>query len=327
MEAIELHAAETADVISIRASYDELAGRYAMPAVENLPLRRWNLFSTRWALPWSLGWDLISQAEVPVPSALVGMSRRSALVTNVGAFHVTSNGLGAGNSTIEAITSALYEVIERDALACAYAAAAGGKTSISILSRSHLDSYPLVANVLNKCDRAEVQITVYDCTTDTRVPTYNALAHDNTDHGVGVVKGSGSHLDPEIAVLRAITEALQARLNFIAGSRDDVFRSAFSRSRADWNKAVQAITRERRESPKAKLSDSRANPSFEQDTHTLLERIQNIGLHQVVVFDITPESFPISVVRVIVPGLEGYQHHGFQPGPRAKAAAGRMSSP
>jgi ribosomal protein S12 methylthiotransferase accessory factor len=171
------------------------------------------------------------------------------------------------------------------------------------------------------CDRAGVEMTVYDCTVDTVVPTYNALAHDTIDHGVAVVKGSGAHLDPEIAILRAITEALQARLNFIAGSRDDVFRSAFSRSRADWGKAVAAIALERQQSPHAARRDSGAHATFEEDAHALLARVRSTGLEQAIIFDITPESFPIHVVRVVVPGLEGYQHHGFQPGLRAIAAS------
>jgi ribosomal protein S12 methylthiotransferase accessory factor len=37
-----------------------------------------------------------------------------------------------------------------------------------------------------------------------------------------MVGGSGAHLDPAIALSRAITEAVQSRLTFIVGSRDDI---------------------------------------------------------------------------------------------------------
>ena len=37
-----------------------------------------------------------------------------------------------------------------------------------------------------------------------------------------VWRGSGSHLSPEVAVSRALTEAAQSRLTFISGARDDL---------------------------------------------------------------------------------------------------------
>ena len=94
MEAFELHAAETADLPSIRFSYSELSNRYIMPEISDLALSRWSLFNPDWPFHWFLGWDLITQLEVPVPLALVGMSRNQAIIGSVGSFHVTSNGLG-----------------------------------------------------------------------------------------------------------------------------------------------------------------------------------------------------------------------------------------
>jgi ribosomal protein S12 methylthiotransferase accessory factor len=144
-----------------------------------------------------------------------------------------------------------------------------------------------------------------------------ALVYDNVDRGVGVTKGSGSHLDPEIAILRAITEALQARLNFIAGSRDDIFRSAFVRFRADWRRAVDALKDSHIECQQAVRFESTASDTFEDDIHELLKCIQSVGLCHAVVVDLTPQDFPVHVVRVLVPGLEGYMHTGYQPGRRA----------
>lgn len=323
MEAFELYAAETAELPAIRASYRDLAASHDAPAVANLPLSENNLFSLDWPFHWCFGWDLITQAEVPVPYATVGMSRSEAHALNLGAFQASSNGLGAGNSFLEAIASALYETIERDAMACRHHAAVYNGQALPLFREAELRSRPLVAQVLDKCDRADVRVVVYDSTNDIGVPTFVAIAYDRTDHGVGLMRGSGTHLDPEIAVLRAITEALQARLNFIAGSRDDIFRSAFARARSNWRPMMNKLERAFQEdTPAGRLGPSCANETFEQDVTTLLNHIRAIGLPHVVVFDLTPEDFPIHVVRVIVPGLEGYMHHGYRPGPRARAAAG-----
>lgn len=324
MEAFELHAAETVELPSIRASYRELAAGHDAPALADLPLSRDSLFTTNWPFNWCFGWDLISQAEVPVPYATVGMSRTQANLANLGAFQVSSNGLGAGNSFLEAVAAALYEVIERDAVACQHFAALHNGHSFPFFADAELRAQPLVASVLERCDRADVRVVVYDSTADTEVPTYLAIAYDRTDHGVGLMKGSGAHLDPEVAALRAITEALQARLNFIAGSRDDIFRSAFSRARADWRTMMERMERAfDAEAPKARFGESRAAATFEDDVHHLMANVRKAGLRHVVVFDLTPRDFPVHVVRVVVPGMEGYMHHVFRPGPRACAAAGR----
>ena len=324
MEAFELHAAETSDLQSIRATYPELSSNYTAPALANLPLSRDSLFTTDWPYNWCLGWDLITQAEVAVPYATVGMSRTQANVTNLGAFQVSSNGLGAGNSLLEAMASGLYEVIERDAVACQHYAALHNGHILPLLTYDELKSRPLVATVLEKCERADVRVVVYDSSGDAQVPTYVAIAYDRTDHGVGLMKGSGSHLDPEVAVLRAINEALQARLNFIAGSRDDIFRSAFTRARTNWRSMMERLEGAfDADSPQGSLGESRAAATFEEDINHLLSNIRKAGLEHVVVFDLTPEDFPVHVVRMIVPGMEGYMHHGYRPGPRACAAAGK----
>jgi ribosomal protein S12 methylthiotransferase accessory factor len=163
-----------------------------------------------------------------------------------------------------------------------------------------------------------VAATILDCTVDTNVPTYSAYVHNRIDEGLAVCKGSGSHLDAEIAILRAITEALQGRLNFIAGARDDIFRSAYRRiKRSDTVRYLEALDREAQETAFSGIRPSRATQSFEGDVYVLLQRLIAANLEHVIVVDLTPDDFPIHVVRVVVSGLEGYMHFGYRPGRRA----------
>jgi ribosomal protein S12 methylthiotransferase accessory factor len=318
MEAIELHAAETVRVPVVRGSWREMSASYSIPDFDDLPRRRGGLFGLEWPFHWTLGWDLMNQSECAVPVANVEMSRSRALAASLGAFAVSSNGLGAGNSFLEAVASALYEVIERDAIACFRASMFAGHLPHMFAEETLLAAYPLVAVIIEKCRRAEVKILVWDATVDTNVPTYMAYAYGHVDEGVGVMLGYGTNLDPEIAIIRAITEALQGRLNYIAGSRDDIFRSAFSRTVSAWASTVDALDRAQLESPEAAMRPSRAGSAFEDDINELLECLQASGLRRVVVVNITPEGFPIHVVRVVAPGLEGYMHHGYLPGKRAQ---------
>jgi YcaO-like protein with predicted kinase domain len=318
MEAIELHAAENVALPSIRGSYNEIASQYLVPSVEDFPFSLNGIFSVDWPLDWYLGWDVLLQSEIALPLVMVGMGHTRSLISSLGAFVVSSNGLGAGNTFLEAVNAGLYEVIERDSVACHCSARLRGNRT-PVLPDSILRSYPLVAQLLDLCATADVRILVLDCTADTGVPTFEAYVYNRTSAGPGVLKGYGTHLDTEVAVVRAITEALQGRLNFIAGARDDVFRAAFWRVRGGASRSLTAaLERLRTNSPEATRRPSRAADCFESDIHHLLTCLRTAGLTHVIVFDITPAGCPISVVRIVVPGLETYRHDQYRPGRRAK---------
>jgi ribosomal protein S12 methylthiotransferase accessory factor len=64
---------------------------------------------------------------------------------------------------------------------------------------------------------------------------------------------------------------------------------------------------------------SQATATFEGDVAVILDRLQSVGLTQAIVFDLTLPGFDIAVVRVIVPGLEGYLFAYYRAGQRARA--------
>ena len=56
---------------------------------------------------------------------------------------------------------------------------------------------------------------------------------------------------------------------------------------------------------------SEATPTFEGDIKVLLEKLRWAGLEQAIVYDLTLPGFDVNVVRVVVPGLEGYKGMNF----------------
>src|SRR6266704_2900793 len=66
---------------------------------------------------WVLGWDLLQERETWLPWVSVAMTYRPKPEPRMEmAMPMTSNGLASGNHLLEAVCSALYEVIERDAV-------------------------------------------------------------------------------------------------------------------------------------------------------------------------------------------------------------------
>jgi ribosomal protein S12 methylthiotransferase accessory factor len=138
---------------------------------------------------------------------------------------------------------------------------------------------------------------------------------------MGLYHGYGTHLDPEVAVIRAICEAAQGRLVFIAGSRDDSFRHhrRMQHQRTSSNELLLSVP------PTVDLRDyqDQSTESFEADGRVLLERVRSVGVTRVLAVNLTHPQVGVDVFRVVVPGLEGYMLEDFVPGSRAVAWARR----
>ena len=139
--------------------------------------------------------------------------------------------------------------------------------------------------------------------------------------------GSGCHPTRQIALLRALTEAAQARTTYIAGSRDDFSPDIYSASaRAMRTRACRELVA--RESPRQSFLEV---PTFEsetlsQDIAWTLDRLRAVGVDEVIAVDLSQERFQIPVARVVIPGLEGVykgEHSDYTPGARASAGLRR----
>lgn len=320
MESFEIYSAENAELPIIRSSYNDLAQNAKMIPLDILPLRKNSLFQASWPERWTPGWDLLAQEEAMAPlfSVIMNFQILRSDPQEISSFTVSSNGLASGNHFLEAASSAIYEAIERDAIACHLFASAGSSYYPPRIELSSIP-YPSVQALIAKMKKAQVRPLVYDCRTDTEVPVYMAVVYDQRDRHAGITNGYGAHLDPEVALIRALTEAVQGRAVVNAGSRDDNFSSLFQiYKKFDSKKEVDDIEN----SPGTSFScQSEATLSFEGDVALLLSKLKSAGVEQVIAFDLTPPDFPVSAVRIVIPGLEGYYSNSYVPGKRAKRYA------
>jgi ribosomal protein S12 methylthiotransferase accessory factor len=323
MEAIELYHAEETDLPTFQQSYDNLT--QARIPWDELPLTKNSLCNRWWPYRWALGWDILNQEEVALPWWLVHMGPHPLRERDLHAFQVSSNGLASGNSLLEAINAALFEVIERDAVTSHRLVWDRLKVHPPVVNTATIQ-HPLVLELMDRLQHAEVGMLLFDCTVDTAVPVYMAYLYDQRVERIGVYRGYGAHLDPEVAMIRAITEAVQGRAIYIAGSRDDMFRHNYLQlKRPDQSVLVPAM-RSLRATVDASQRRSEATSTFEGDTLLALQKLQRAGLKQCVVLDITKPEMPIRVVKVVVPGLEGYMFDFYEPGTRALAFLNRTKN-
>ena len=323
MEAIEMHHAENPTLDVVHAAYTDVAARCAIIAEDRLPFARHHRFSRSRPESWVRGWDLLNACETYVPYLSVALVRpRGPLPSADFAFSMDSNGLASGNHLLEAISSALCEVIERDAVSCHRVAGARTMYRPPVVALEALEM-PLVSALLTRFERAGLRAVVRDCTVDIGVPVFTAQLFDKLDRHVGVFGGWGAHLDAEIALVRAMTEAAQSRVVFVSGARDDIFRLDERMARhEDSTETVAKLTAPGTIAHNAHFpADSTA--SFEGDVGVLLARLKQVGVRQVIVVNLTRADFGIPVVRVIVPDLERYAGADYVAGPRAIAFTDR----
>lgn len=317
MEALEIYHAETVCLPIVTLPYEQLANHCPVIPLEQLPLTRYALFHPSQVEQWIMGWDLVSQQEVAVPLLLVTLHLSpSTLSGALMSFQMGSNGLASGNHLLEALCAGLLEVIERDAITCHRVAWALGRPA---WRRVRLDTVtdPRVQGLLSRFEEAQVQTLLFDCRVDTDVPTYMALLYDQRQRHIGLHQGYGAHLDPAVAMIRALTEAAQSRLIFIAGSRDDLLQRQYRLIPTRDDHATIGAYESIPATVSAATLPSEGTPTFEGDLHLLLTKLQRVGLSQVIALDLTKPEMGVPVVRVVVPGLEGYMLGHYTPGRRA----------
>ncbi len=312
MEAIERFVAEDTALPVEHGLVAEVADRLPHPA-EEFQLNRSFRVSQHRVYPWTPMWDIATQRSFLVPSSLVGLPT-IATRQLIHAWTPGSNGLASGNHLPEAICAGLYEVIERDATACWDAAARRGAPALRISPETLQGD--AVRTVLEQLDRAEVDPVILWRPTEIDVPVAEVFLLDRTGR-TGVYKGYGCHLDPEIAVVRALTEAVQGRTIFVAGARDDQFRPTYEASRRSQVFTPDALVGAHRTVSIDDVPD-RATPTFHGDIAVLIELLGRAGFPHVLARELDCERFEVSVARVLVPGLEGHHYEFSQPGRRAE---------
>jgi len=281
-------------------------------------------FDARRPISWIQGFDLLNREPCWIPAEIV---HTDYTVEQPDAFFVCgSNGLASGNHLVEAINAALYEVVERDALALWIAKPLLARVRC-LLDLPTVDD-PGCHGLLTKFEAARIAVRVWNITTDLRIPAFLCEIRDlvaGDPRQPRRFHGSGCHADRAIALSRALTEAAQSRLTYIAGVRDDLSPEEYAEAPgAEIGDALlDALAREI-EPVSLRDVPSFASDNLTDDLRWALGRLQAAGIGRAVAVDLTRPEFGIPVARLVIPGLEWDPHHpNYRAGPRAQAEAVR----
>lgn len=306
MEGFERYSAEKQDSDeTIIATADEIAekGNPVELRSLNLPQQYEKEDVNALQLEWSLTHDLISGKDYYVPSnAVFHPYTPESNIRSL--FKSNTNGLASGNILEEAILHGIFEVIERDAWSIF-------ELTHKNYSQINLDSIEseLINDTIDKFESEGIKIKLMDFTADVKIPTIAASADDTITRDAGLLTlGMGTHLDPEVAILRALTEVAQSRATQINGAREDTVRADFARE-AGYER-MKRINRFyfKQEETQIDLGDieNKSTTSINEDMEIVKNELVDNGISKILYTDLTRPELDVSVVRVIIPEMELY---------------------
>jgi YcaO-like protein with predicted kinase domain len=324
MESVETFHAESITRPLVLATARELDRSHPLANIELLPRAMASRFNMDEPILWIEGRDIFGGSSRWLPYEFVHTDYTLPPGPASGCFPANTNGLASGNHLLEAVSHGICEVIERDA------------TTLWLQSSERLKRQRVLRlegvedaacqELLKQFTQARVAVRVWDMTSDVGVASFYCLVMGEEDGFVYPEFGSGCHPARQVALLRALTEAAQARTTYIAGSRDDFSRSDYSETarsrRYERCRMLMDTGGEDRHFHEVPSSESE---TIREDVDWILGRLRAVGVQQVLVVDLTKPEFGIPVVRVVIPGLEGPDTGGrgdYVPGPRARAARG-----
>lgn len=319
MEAAETWHAEHVDLPLKLGSLDDMRARLPVAEVEALPRLPDSRFHPDLPMLWVEGHDLMAEAPRWLPFEPVHADGTLREAPGTGCFSASTNGLASGNHYLEAVSHGLCEVIERDAQSLWHRLPPTRQDATRLALDSVAD--PDCRALIGTIEAAGLELGVWDMTTDVGVAAFICLALDRRAEIAHVGHGAGCHPVSEVALMRAVTEAVQVRTTYIVGSREDIEPADYAAEtlagRARRARALLGAGPPARDFAEV---PSRDFDSFEAEVAWILDRLRSAGIRQAIAVDLSRPEIGVAVVRVAVPGLEGSDHHGgYSPGPRARA--------
>ena len=262
--------------------------------------------------------DIIEDKAFYVPAELV-------LIENIqnypSYFGTSSNGLCAGNNKKEAIIHGVLEVIERDIQSFQFV----NDTSSFVPTTSLSGTIPSM--LLAKIKSADLNLTIRYVNNRYNLPYFQAFVFQDYEKSPYFNNvGYGCHLIKEIALVRAICEAIQSRLVVIQGGRDDLiekFNYFRKMPEEKFNKYVSKLEKKVFNNSSivhySEIHDwSEKFNNFDTGLTLILNILTDLGIKRVLTLQLNPPDSSLYVGRVIIPSLEFFEKKLRRVGPRLK---------
>lgn len=260
-------------------------------------------FDEQQSVEWSPAWSLTQQRTRYLPTAFCYYNYPSTYDTDfcVGC----SNGNAAGNSLEEAVFQGFLELAERDSVSIWwYNRLRVPGVDLDRLGEPYLDK---LREYLASQGR---EFWVLDVTSDLQIPAFVSVSRKIGGPSEQIMFGFGAHLEPRIAILRAVTEMNQMLVPLIMYPEDKLPGFLSDADTLSWLKQATIAEQTYVLPQDGALSDStkyapRWTDDIREDILYCQKKIESSGM-EIIVLDQTRPEIGMPVVKVIVPGLRHF---------------------
>jgi len=300
MEAMERYSAEQRDedeVVYGKLS-DAMDVGFTLDPKDLILSMRYLSYVNDMEIAWVQGFEMLRGEPIWVPANSVFHPYFPNGDMLIHRYH--TNGIAAGNTMEEAILHALLELVERDAWSIAEAFNTA-KADIIVKEGS------LCHRLIKRFEDSGVKIHLKDLTSDLGIPTVGAASDDTMSKDPALLSvGVGTHLNPEIAAVRALTEVAQSRTTHKHGVKCNA-KLVKINNEMGYDK-VKEVNRmwysPAKNSVKLEEMERLDTKYVLDDIEVVLQRLVDNKFDKVIAVDLTRPETGIPVVRMIVPGLE-----------------------
>lgn len=277
------------------ANREELNAQGSAAAYRWIPHR----FDASQLIDWTPVWSLTEQKHKYVPTAFCYYGYP--LPEEQRFCKADSNGNAAGNTLEEAILQGFLELVERDSIAMWWY----NRIRRPAVDLSTFDE-PYFMDLQQFYQQQNRELWVLDVTADLGIPAFAGFSRRTVGTSERISIGFGAHLDPTIALLRALTEVSQVGLEL-----DKVPDDRLDGESKDW---MLNVTVENHPwlapDPSQGVKTAQDYPKgWSDDIYTdvmnCVKTAQTAGL-EVMVLDQTRPDIGLNVVKVIIPGMRTF---------------------
>jgi ribosomal protein S12 methylthiotransferase accessory factor len=253
-------------------------------------------------IDWTPVWSLITGEQRLLPTAMLYyFARAESGPACVGA---DSNGSAAGASLEDAIIRGFLELVERDAVALGWY---NRTRQPGVCLHSFED--PWIAGLPQMYRRLGRELWVLDATSDLGIPVMAAISRRTGETAEEIMYGFGAHLDPRIALRRALTElgqllpsAANARASRYGYGVDDPHLVSWWTSATVGN---QPYLLPQPGEPPRSAADYGYTPGGYPSLDGICAVARRAGL-DILVLDQTRPDIRMPVVKVLAPGMRHF---------------------
>jgi ribosomal protein S12 methylthiotransferase accessory factor len=260
-------------------------------------------FDVEAEIDWTPLWSLTRQEVRYLPTAYCYYDPRG----TPGAEYCVgcSNGNAAGNTLEEAILQGFLELVERDSVALWWY---NRVRRPGVCMDSFADPYLERVGAFLRGRRRD--LWALDLTSDLQIPVFAALSRRTDQPAEKILFGFGAHLDPRIALLRAVTELIQMLALFLGEEGEEPMDVIQDPEAVHWLKTATLAnqpylvpeghtSRESADFPRRWAGD------LKEDVLACQALVGGLGM-EMLVLDQTRPDIGMPVVKVVVPGLRHF---------------------